>query len=247
MALGLSLVVRWLLRGPSGEPILDAELDGRGKGLDVYEAAYLAGGPMRVVNAGLAALSQRGQLEVDFHGRKFKLVAHRPPMANALEARLGLAIGVSGTEVKDLRRRAGAIAKEVRKGLVNRGMILSHSSARAVRRLSALPVLAVLGVGLVKALIGLSRGRPVSYLVLLCVLTGVIGRILLVKRPFRSRRGDRGARHPQARERGHDPYSESRVRVGPPGGAGDRHGGRSAGHDGTCLGSARRHSATPGP
>src|SRR5262249_37307681 len=70
-------------------------------------------------------------------------------------------------------------------------LLVSDGAAWAARGVTVLPMVALLVLGLMKINVGVSRGRPVGFLVVLCVLTGIVALALLIKRPHRSRRGDR--------------------------------------------------------
>ena len=61
----------------------------------------------------------------------------------------------------------------------------------ATQLASSAAVLAVLVLGMMKISVGMTRHRPVGFLVILCAMTAVIGLALLVVRPRRSRYGDR--------------------------------------------------------
>ena len=70
-------------------------------------------------------------------------------------------------------------------------MVVADGQAWATQFASSAAVLAVLALGMMKISVGMTRHRPVGFLVILCAMTAVIGLALLVVRPRRSRYGDR--------------------------------------------------------
>ena len=80
---------------------------------------------------------------------------------------------------------------EIRDRLIGLGLVVADGQAWATRFASSAAVLAVLALGMMKISVGMTRHRPVGFLVILCAMTAVIGLALLVVRPHRSRYGDR--------------------------------------------------------
>jgi uncharacterized membrane protein YgcG len=92
-------------------------------------------------------------------------------------------IGVSG--------RAKPVLEKTRKRLTKLGLLMDDGRAWRAQMLPTLPILAVLLLGLAKILVGLSRGKSVGFLLVLCVLTVIIVVHFVRKRPYRrSRWGD---------------------------------------------------------
>ena len=74
--------------------------------LDVYEAAYLAGGPRRVVDTAVVALVETGRVRAQTAG-DLQVVQDSPP-ARGRGARAGQARGAElGTWTRSLRPSAG--------------------------------------------------------------------------------------------------------------------------------------------
>jgi len=63
------------------------------------------------------------------------------------------------------------------------GLLLSASARFQIGLLSCLPILALMGFGGLKVMIGLSRGKPISFLVVVLVLSAIICLITYIKRP----------------------------------------------------------------
>jgi hypothetical protein len=69
---------------------------------------------------------------------------------------------------------------------------MTERQAQAAQHLPAIPVFALLLLGISKILVGMSRGKPVGFLVVLCFITAIIGWCFLqVPVQQRSRYGDR--------------------------------------------------------
>jgi hypothetical protein len=69
---------------------------------------------------------------------------------------------------------------------------MTERQAQSVQHLPAIPVFALLLLGISKILVGMSRGKPVGFLVVLCIITAIIGWCFLqVPVQQRSRYGDR--------------------------------------------------------
>jgi uncharacterized membrane protein YgcG len=76
-----------------------------------------------------------------------------------------------------------------RRRLSQKGLVLDEHRAVPVRLLPSLVYGAFLLLGAAKIFVGLSRGRPVMFLVLLAAL-GALGLLVLGSRPWRTRLGD---------------------------------------------------------
>jgi uncharacterized protein (TIGR04222 family) len=180
-----ALAVRWSLRPPADDRPEETP------DLSPYDVVYLAGGDQLAVTAAIASLVHRNVLEVDGPGRKLRIQQSMPPKAHTLERAVFVGVAsAQGEAINQVQARALPRAAKLRPGLQEAGLVLSEEAAWTCRLLSALPLFAVALVGLVKIVVGTSRGKPVGYLVLLVILTVVAGVFLLAKRPLRSRRGD---------------------------------------------------------
>ncbi len=191
--------VRRRLAGPHGEPRA-TDLD-----LDAYEVAYLAGGAQRVLQAALVQLHARGAISIETH--ETVRVARAQEPAGELHDVEVLVWG-SLPEDKQLvkldavRDALGAANERIEARLTGAGLLSpTHREAAFAATLAALlvPVLGVL-----KIFVGLSRNRPVAFLVVLCLICAAVTAILAVtwRRQRRSGRGQRALarlrqRHPQ--------------------------------------------------
>jgi hypothetical protein len=91
--------------------------------------------------------------------------------------------------LEGLRRALIHDVEHYRRRLSQKGLVLDDFRARPVRLLPSLMYGAILLLGFAKISVGLSRGKPVMFLVLLVTL-GVFGLLVLGSRPWRTRLGD---------------------------------------------------------
>ena len=134
-----------------------------------YALARLAHSGRYLVDSALAALAHAGKIEL-LDEQKVKRVGAIPPDDPYERAVWNLIIFFGWSDLAALRQDAigpnvGAL-RTLDEELESKGLLLPKAERR---RLHRLPLLAVLGLGifgLVKVLVGLSRHRPVGYLVL---------------------------------------------------------------------------------
>jgi uncharacterized protein (TIGR04222 family) len=158
-----------------------------------YAVAGLAGGGSSVVNAGIAALAARNLIEA--HPATPHWVGRRkgaePVEVSRVEEALLAAMPDHGeVQLGDLRRKVKPLLAEVRHEVRQRGW--EPTPAQRIRRilLRVGIVLSVVALGLTKIAIGMSRERPVGFLIGLVALTFVGGLILAFRVRRRTRAGD---------------------------------------------------------
>ncbi|HWC82287.1 MAG TPA: TIGR04222 domain-containing membrane protein [Pseudonocardiaceae bacterium] len=150
--------------------------------LDVYQAAYLTGGPGRVVQTAIAGLALRQQILVARRGRLTEVHGARPngPVEAAVCQELALVGTASQTSVVSRLRHhpsVAAVADQVR----SRGLLIAPSGAMVWRLVLFVPAV-VWCVGLVRAVNGANLGRPIGNLQILLLASGVATLILLLRR-----------------------------------------------------------------
>jgi uncharacterized protein (TIGR04222 family) len=164
-----------------------------------YEAAFLAGGPERVVETALAALLEEGWIASSASGRlalggRGDLVTSPDSVAIGV---LAVVAGGPAAPARDVRRRAAAI-REVRGSsgiLYARRLVVAEATRRRLRLLRwvATGVLAVAGAALLMAVAARSPGLT-SIPVLAAaavVLAGLVAPALAWRRPvFRTVQGE---------------------------------------------------------
>jgi uncharacterized protein (TIGR04222 family) len=160
--------------------------------LDVYETAYLAGRDNRTIETAIVSLVKRGHLRPQPTTRTLELLKPLPdtshPLERAIKAQIQLTQDFtqinSSTYIKDA-------INSIRAKLDGLGLFSLPDVKRSqmAQQLSALPIFMVLLLGIIKIFVGLWRGKPVSFLVFLCIVTVVIGLFFLTTPLFS--KGDR--------------------------------------------------------
>lgn len=187
-AVAVLLVLRYLLRGPGGEPAVGAD------NLAPLETAFLTGGRRGTVDAAVASLVQRGLLKVKLDGNRPKLRTLHPMPIELNEVERAVYLAVAETHKNDallgpVRLAAADAADEVGDTLREHELVLPEARMAVVRFIPVLPLALCLIVGVQKLVFGVNRGKPIGFLVILCFFTLVIGLIALANYPHRTRRG----------------------------------------------------------
>lgn len=185
IAAPVTVLLRQWLRPPRGK------VDIRFLSLRPLEVAYLAGGEHQAVSAVVASLAQQKLVTVT-EGTKPSVVVAGPVPAGADSVEQGL-LQLLGTETTTIERISGAatrVLEPLREKLTQLGLLIPDSAQWIPRLVPALVLLAVLALGVVKVVIGISRDRPVGFLVTLCLVVAGAIAWLLVTGPRRSLLGD---------------------------------------------------------
>lgn len=168
--------------------------------LGPYEVAYLAGGKQAAVHAALAALVQAKVLEVRKAAGKtlgmscskgYEVAAAQPLADDAapLERALCNAAG-DGAPILKLQRSVDGEALKLAAPLVLHGLAPSEELISKARWWPAMTLMAVAAFGIVKIFVGLSRHRPVLFLVL-AVIGTMVAAAFQLRRPVRTAAGNR--------------------------------------------------------
>lgn len=160
----------------------------RGERPSAFDLAYLAGGAPRCADAAIAQLLADEVVVWDPLAKELKLRGSPTHAKVPLDA-VARCVAPDGDPVNVVKRAAVAL-QPVQQSLVARGFMLDDAAAWRVRLYSALPLLLVCLFGGIKIMVGLDRGKPVGFLVVLTIILGVIALVLLLKRPSRTRAGD---------------------------------------------------------
>ena len=155
--------------------------------LDPYEVAYLAGKGPLAVNAAVVALSHAGRANVTSGGEVKLLSKPEPRGAHPLEQAIVRAcVKPEGTPLKEIRPQAKGWLEEAQANLEERGLVYPRERARAARLWPLLFALIVPITALIKMIVGLSRGRPVGFLVLGLIVTLIYALARFCRWPFRT-------------------------------------------------------------
>lgn len=167
--------------------------------LDAFELAYLADGPTRCTDAVVTRLLQDDLAVWDADAGKLRLKGRVSDLDPPLDG-IAKCIAVDGKPA-DLVKRSAPVLETVRKRLIGRGLCLDDAQIARVRWLGCLPLYAVMGLGVAKMLVGASRDKPIGFLVFLTIVLAVITLVLWIKRPARTRAGDRALSAAQKRHK----------------------------------------------
>ncbi|MFM9058606.1 MAG: TIGR04222 domain-containing membrane protein [Planctomycetaceae bacterium] len=184
------LVLRWMFR-PPGDPTVT------GEELEPLELALLADdGRWRAAATGLATLAVAPDPPAakDGGGQPPTVAllpsppAGAPPLLRALHARLA-ALG-SCTPADAIRTAADVARDEFEPALVARGLLVGDWWTSAAPWVILAPAAATIGLGVAKIIVGVSRGKPVGFLVIGCVLLALVSLLALARKPRRTRHAD---------------------------------------------------------
>ncbi|GCA74510.1 hypothetical protein MiTe_01335 [Microcystis aeruginosa NIES-2520] len=164
--------------------------------LNTYEIAFLAGGNHRLIMAAITSLVKQGYVEVLKEKSPFGRTQSKPVVTGKIDA---IADPVEKAVAQDILATDGAIEQVFRKStgmkdsirarLEQLGLFLSDAQAFKAQIYPSLIVVILLGIGLCKMAVGISRDKPVG-LLLICIFgLLVLGARFFVK-PQRSRYGE---------------------------------------------------------
>jgi uncharacterized protein (TIGR04222 family) len=165
--------------------------------LSVYEWAYLAQesgvqASAHTVNVAIASLVQKGW--VSLSGLRVLTVIEGEQATDPIERAVLGAIAQNGA-MASVRSAAAKATDGLRERLVQLDLLMSAERCRTARNISALPMFGLLGLGLAKLWVGMSRQRPVGFLVVMCAIIAVLALAFLGSAFHRSRYGDRVLKH----------------------------------------------------
>lgn len=182
---GLAVVMRRQMRLPKHSQRFDESE------LSAYDIAYLNGGRILAVNTALSNLIRQNVLGLDVANKKVVAGPASPNHFNELERVICAAAARPGGEtVKEIRLAAKTVVGEISTRLKAVGVVVDNAQAAKAVMLPLLIVLGAVAVGGIKIFIGIQRGKPVLFLVLLCLGSLALSLIALARRPLRSQLGD---------------------------------------------------------
>src|SRR5262245_37859432 len=179
------LVARWMLRGPGATPD-DAPVE-----LTADEIACLSGGRKLAIDAAIANLVQRSALAMDATQKRLVAGAEVAGVRSGIESAIRAAVTEepTGITVMAARQAAADAASEVEHQLEEKDLT-PLPTQRFVIRLAPLLIMSIVVIcGIYKISIGLDRQKPVTFLVLMTIATGV-GSLFFFKPTMRTRKGD---------------------------------------------------------
>lgn len=159
--------------------------------LSPLEAAYLAGGRERAVDAALVGLLHHEAIAVQGAGG-FVPGKGVPQAPQGLQADLYREVVHGRGAIERLRRLRTAALARMEARLAKDGLLLAAagSERRCVQLARGAPIAAVIALGALKVLIGIARSRPVVLLVVLLVVASIVLGAKVFGLPLRSAKGE---------------------------------------------------------
>jgi uncharacterized protein (TIGR04222 family) len=138
---------------------------------DASMLAYLAGGADRVCDSAIMRLVMKGGIEYRSNGTF--VLGSRDVAADPTEK---VIVNTTMPTVKArflarMERQIGQLEQRMTKV----GLLTNDQQAKNLRLAQSLPLLLLFGFGFVKLIVGISREKPVGFLILLLLVTAVIG------------------------------------------------------------------------
>jgi uncharacterized protein (TIGR04222 family) len=159
--------------------------------LSAFELAYLNGGKILTLNAAIANLVRQKILFLDAKQKRLLPGNQKPGELSELERVICTAVARPGGEkIGEVRIAAKTIVGEISEQLKALGVVVDDMQARKAIRLPLLIAFTPIALGGIKLFVGINRGKPVGFLVVLMIISLVISLIALARRPLRSRLGD---------------------------------------------------------
>ncbi len=145
--------------------------------LSTYGLARLADNGQSLADSAFAAMAFGGYVQLRA-GAEIRRIGTTPPTDSYEWTVWQLFRNDAWTDLPTMRKRALRAALEAVQaldtGLVAKGLLLSPSARQRLDRLPLFTVLGLVAFGSAKMLVGLSRGRPVGYLLLSLLVLGVV-------------------------------------------------------------------------
>ncbi len=167
--------------------------------LTPYQTAYLAGGADGALRASVAALVASERLRIvesspdSWFGRpQYRLVCDGPaaegdPLEDAL---CNGALSANVYNPRQVIEAGRPAAEAIENSLAEQGLVETDESFLLARWVPLLMLAMVWLLGAAKMGVGVSRGKPVAFLVMILIALSVVG-VCFWRRPLRTRPGDR--------------------------------------------------------
>ncbi|MFN6010115.1 MAG: TIGR04222 domain-containing membrane protein [Microcystis sp.] len=143
--------------------------------LNTYEIAFLAGGNHRLIMAAITSLVKQGYVEVlkeksPFGRTQDKLVVTGKidAIADPVEKAVAQDILATDGAIEQVFQKSTGMKDSIRSRLEQLGLFLSDAQALKAQIYPSLIVVILLGIGLCKMAVGISRDKPVG-LLLICI------------------------------------------------------------------------------
>ena len=171
----------WGLTGPedSGTVI---------QNLNPHELAYMNGGKTRVVDLAVTSLVKSKVIAIDAD-QPWTVLSPRPDVRlDPIEQQILSSIQ-SGMQLQELRIKDHSRIEELRLQLQRSGFIPSDATIKEIQWINSLLMSGLLGLGVVRLVLGMMKGRPVGFLIMMMIFFAIVGIELRIA-PHRTRKGD---------------------------------------------------------
>ena len=208
--------------------------------LDAYEVARLRDGKNLAADVALATLWEKGALEVTTSGKlraTGRALAPLHPFEGAVVGRIDGPSSGSQTSIQSVRRELEAQTAPIDEKLRTLGLLCSRETQKHADDWPLGITLGLLGIGIIKIIVGLSRERPVGFLVVSCGLLAGVFLYSLNNPARRSKRGDLLLEH-LSRTRGPERPTSFRLSPAPGSSAQNADARRAGDFDSLALGFA---------
>jgi uncharacterized protein (TIGR04222 family) len=165
--------------------------------LETWDIAYLAGGSARVMDSAVAKLMNDGRIVWDAKEKRLK-ATDKTPIDDPLLDRIARHLMIEGSPSK-LAKRLEPELSRIRDKLASRGLLLDADAKSRAAWLPTLLPAALLLFGAAKVIIGMSRDKPVSILVVMMIILAIGSLVWAFAAPSRSMAGDRAMETLKAR------------------------------------------------
>lgn len=180
----LACGLRYYLRLPSESPMQPPN------NLDAYEVAYLVDGNKRVFDTAIASLFQKGYITIESKLRRIYWTGSIEKLSHPIEKAVAEMLQ-SYTYIDSIPKSKLSATQAIRDRLQNWDLLVKPQQAFIAKIYPSILIACLLGLGIAKILVGLSRGKPVGILIAMCVIVAIIGLVFSQKAVHRSRYGDR--------------------------------------------------------
>ena len=187
-AIVLAYILRWYLQKFTLHSSDESDTSEQLSSLNTYDIAYLVDGHIRAVDVAIINLIQRGHLQVHRNTYTLDLGSVLPTDCHPLERAIVQAVeqnkrpsqirkAVTSTtlSIEARLRQLGLLTGSRQANSIQASNRKTLRRARVVQWLSVLPIFAVLLLGIAKIIVGISRDKPVGFLLILCLITAVVG------------------------------------------------------------------------
>ncbi|HSI07119.1 MAG TPA: TIGR04222 domain-containing membrane protein [Rariglobus sp.] len=188
LAVLIAAVLRWWWRVPSDDGREVSPDD-----VDPYVVAHLAGKTKRVALTALTQLANDKAVRLDNSsgGIEISRMGELSSKAHPIERHLYQSLPKTGSNSFSLvTGRLRPACEPLEEELIGQGWVVPASGQALARWLPLLIASIPVVLGVIKIGVGLSRGKPVEFLVVLCIASTVAVFIGFARAPWSSRRGD---------------------------------------------------------